>query len=73
MPKQDTIHIRDELVLVAHPDGRHILLRREGEPGAVRIYLDEVRYLADAVCAMAAEMGGSVVGDEGTSDGRNPA
>jgi hypothetical protein len=70
---QRTIYIRDELVLEARPDGPYILLRREGEPGAVRIYLNEVRYLADAMCAMAAEMVGSVVGDEGTSDDRNPA
>jgi hypothetical protein len=46
---QRTIYIRDELVLEAHPEGPHILLRREGEPDAVRIYLNEVRYLADAM------------------------
>jgi hypothetical protein len=43
-------------VLETHPDGPYILLRREGGPGAVRIYLTEVRHLADAVCEMAAEM-----------------
>jgi len=54
----DTICIRDELVLEAHPDGPYILLRREGEPGTVRVYLNGVRYLADAMCSMAAEMAG---------------
>jgi len=43
---QHTIYIADELVLEAHPDGPYILLRREGQPGAVRVYLNEVRYLA---------------------------
>jgi hypothetical protein len=54
---QYTIYIRDELVLEAHPesDGPHILLRREGEPGSVRIYLNEVRYLAAAMRMIAAE------------------
>ena len=47
-------------MLEAHPDGPYILLRREGEPGAVRIYLNEVRYLADAMCAMAGEVAGLV-------------
>ena len=61
---QHTIYIRDELVLEAHPDGPYILLRREGEPGSVRVYLNEVRYLADALCSMAAEVAGVVVGDE---------
>ena len=44
---QHTITIRDELVLEAHPEGGspHILLRRVGEPGAVRIQVNEVRYL----------------------------
>jgi hypothetical protein len=58
---KDTIYIRDELVLEAHPQGDspHILLRREGEGDAVRIYLNEVRYLADVLCAMAAELAGS--------------
>ena len=51
-----TIYIRDELALEAHPDGPYILLRREGEPGTVRVCLNEVRYLADALCSMAAEM-----------------
>jgi hypothetical protein len=57
---KDTIYIRDELVLEAYPQGdsSHILRRREGEPGAVRVYLNEVRYLADALCAMAAGMAG---------------
>jgi hypothetical protein len=40
---QHTIHIRDELALEARPAGPYILLRREGELGAVRIYLNEVR------------------------------
>ena len=40
---QDTIYIRDELVLEAHPDGPYILLRREGEPGSVQVRLNEVR------------------------------
>ena len=61
---QDIIYIADELVLEAHPDGPYILLRREGEPGAVRVYLSEVRYLADALCSMAAEVVGAKVGDE---------
>ena len=39
---QHTIYIRDELVLEARLDGSYILLRREGEPGSVRIYLNEV-------------------------------
>jgi hypothetical protein len=30
---QNTIYIRDELVLEAHPEGPYILLRREGESG----------------------------------------
>ncbi len=33
---QDTIHIGDRPVLEAHPDGLYVVLRREGEPGAVR-------------------------------------
>jgi hypothetical protein len=70
---QDIIHIRDELVLEAPPDGPYILLRRDGEPGAVRIYLNEVRYLADAVSKMAAEMAECIVGDERTSDDEHPA
>ena len=59
------IHIRDELVLEAHPDPDKpcILLRREGEPEAVRVYLNEVRYLADALCSMAADMAGMIAGD----------
>jgi hypothetical protein len=39
-------------------------LRREGEPGTVRVRLNEVRYLAEAMCSMAAETAGFVVGDE---------
>jgi hypothetical protein len=72
---QNTIYIHDELVLEAHPEGDspHILLRRQGEPGAVRIHLNEVRYLADTMCAMAAEMTGFVVGDGAISDDRDPA
>jgi hypothetical protein len=50
---QKAIYIRDDLMLEAHPDGRHIMLRREGEPGAVRIYLNEVRYLAEGLLEMA--------------------
>jgi hypothetical protein len=49
-----TIYIRDELILEAYTP--HILLRRAGEP-------DTVRYLVDALCSMAAEMAGTVVGD----------
>jgi len=52
VPKRDTIHIRDELVLEAHPDGLYILLQRESEPDAVRVYPSEARYLADVLCAM---------------------
>ena len=64
----NTIYIRDELVLEAglDADGPHILLRREGEPGTVRVYLNEVRYLADALCSMAADTAGAAAGD------RNP-
>ena len=51
---QHTIYIRDELVLKA--DVPHIPLQRAGEP-------DTVRYLADALCSMAAEMAGRVVGN----------
>jgi hypothetical protein len=51
-------------VLEAHPDGPYILLRREGERGSVRICLNEVRYLADAMCWMAAGVAGFVVGGE---------
>ena len=65
---QRTIYIRDELVLEAYPDGPYILLRREGQPNAVRIYLNEVRYLADAMCTMAAQVAGPVVGDDGYGD-----
>jgi len=65
---QDTIHIGDGLVLEARPDGRYILLRREGEPGAVCIYLNEVRHLADAMCEMAAGIAGHVVGDDESGD-----
>lgn len=61
---QRTIYIRDELMLEAHSDEKHILLRREGEPGSVRVYLNEVRCLADAPCSIAAEMARFVVGDE---------
>lgn len=62
---QHTIYIRDELVLEACLDGRYILLRREGEPASVRICLNDVRYLADALCSMAAEMAGVMAGDQG--------
>jgi hypothetical protein len=62
---KDTIQIRDELVLEAHSEERCVLICREGESDAVRVYLDEVRYLAEAMCSMAAEMAGHVVGDDG--------
>jgi hypothetical protein len=57
---QQAIYIRDELALEAHLDGDqpHIPIRQEGELDAVKVYLDEVRYLADARCPMAAEMAG---------------
>ena len=58
---QHVIYIRDELILEA--DAPHILLRRVDEPNTIRICLNEVRYLADALCSMAAEMAGRVVGD----------
>ncbi|MBN1247495.1 MAG: hypothetical protein JXC32_07535 [Anaerolineae bacterium] len=63
---QHTIYIRDELVLRAHLEGDspHTLLRREGESGAVRIQVNEVRYLADAMLDMAAQIAGQVVGDD---------
>ena len=68
---KDTIYIRDELVLEAYPDpdNPHIRLRREGEPSTVRVYLNEVRYLAEAMCAMAAEMAGFLAGDAEPGDG----
>jgi hypothetical protein len=55
-----TIYIRDELVPEAHLDADepHILLRREGEPGTVRVHLNEVRYLISVLDSMAAEMAG---------------
>lgn len=56
-------------MLEAHPEGPYILLRREGEPGSVRVYLKEVRYLADAVCAMAAQTAGLAAGDDESGDG----
>ena len=63
---QHIICVRDELVLAAHPevDSPHILFQREGESGAVRVYLNEVRYLADAMRDMAAQIAGHVVGDD---------
>jgi hypothetical protein len=63
---QDTIYIRDELVLEAQrePDGPHILLRRLDEPGTVCAYLNEVRYMADAMCSMAADVAGMIAGDD---------
>ena len=57
---QDTIYIRDELVLEARSDGPCILLGREGEPGSVQVRLNEVRCLIEALCSMA----GVVVGDD---------
>jgi hypothetical protein len=65
---EHTVYIRDELVLEAHPDGAYVILRREGEPGSVRIYPNEVRHLADALCSMAAESAGPVAGDDETGD-----
>ena len=67
---QSLIPIRDELVLEAHlhADEPHILLRREGEPGAVPAYMPEVRYLMSALGSMAAEMAGVIVGDPDESD-----
>ena len=53
---QPIIYIRGELVLEAHPDGPYILLRREGELGSVRVHLNEVRYLADVLWSMTAEV-----------------
>jgi hypothetical protein len=64
---QHTIYIRDELVLEAHLDRLYILLRRECAPDSVRICLNEVRYLADALCSMAAEMAGVTTGDDPSS------
>jgi hypothetical protein len=61
---QRTIYIRDEPAVEAHPEERHILIRREGEPDSVRVYLNEVRYLADALYTMAAEMVGYLSGDK---------
>jgi hypothetical protein len=63
---QHTITIHDELVLEAHPKGDYprILLRREVETDAARTYLNKVRYLADAMLDMAAQIAGHVVGDE---------
>jgi hypothetical protein len=69
---QHTIYIRDELVLEAHPDGLYLLLRRQGEPGSVRIYLNEVRHLVDALCSMAAEMAGFLAGDKESGDRNQP-
>jgi hypothetical protein len=65
---QRTIYIRDELVLEAHPEGPYILVRREGEPASVRVYPNEVRYLADAMRSMAAEIAGLVAEDETVPD-----
>jgi hypothetical protein len=61
---QHAIYSADELVLEAHPDGPYILPRREGEVGEVRVYLNEMRYLADALCSMAAGVAGVMVGNE---------
>jgi hypothetical protein len=58
---QQTIYTRDELVLEARPEGRYILLRREGEHGSVRVYLNEVRYLVDGMWARSAGVTGSPV------------
>ena len=64
-----TIHIQDELALEAHLDADepHILLRREGEPGAVRVVLGDVRYLISALGSMA----GVIVGDPDESDSQD--
>ena len=64
MSVQDTICIGDGLVLKARPNGLYILLRRKGEADAARIYLNEVRHLADALREMAAEVAGLVTDDE---------
>jgi hypothetical protein len=61
---QHAIYSADELVLEAHPEGPYIFLRREGEVGEVRVYLNEMRYLADALCSMAAGVAGVMVGNE---------
>ena len=37
-------------------DNPYVLVWREGESGTVRMVLDEVRYLADALASMAAEI-----------------
>jgi hypothetical protein len=35
-----------------------------GEPGTVRVHLNDVRYLISALGSMAAEMAGVIVGDD---------
>jgi hypothetical protein len=44
-------------IIEAHSGAPHILLRSAGEPDTVRVYLNEVRYLADALYSMVAEIG----------------
>jgi len=66
---QGTVHIREELVLEAHPDGPYMLLGREGKLGSVRVYLGKVRHLAGAICAMAAQIAGLIVGDDRPGNG----
>jgi hypothetical protein len=63
---QSLIYIQDELVLEAHLDGHnsYILLKREGVPGPLRVYLSDVRYLMSALGSMATKMAGVIVGDD---------
>jgi hypothetical protein len=66
---QNAIQTGDGLVLEAHPDGPCILLRREGEPDTVRVCLNEVHHLVDAMYTMAADVAGLIVsGGESGSD-----
>jgi len=46
-----------------HPAAPYVLLRRE-DVRTIRIYLNEVRYLAEAMCSMAAEVAGMITGDD---------
>jgi hypothetical protein len=60
------IHIRDELVIIPHldDDDPHIVITRDGDPGQVRVYLNEVRYLVSALIDMSATLAGAVAGDQ---------